>query len=84
MAIEHCTVILIENLVEIGYIRTYPLNRVDFSDGTFCNMFYSGSFIIKNLPTPYSVRDDYPPLELRFYNGTGGGGGEWRQDKLMF
>ena len=79
--IEHCKIILVENLIEVGYIRDYQLNRVDFPDGTFCSMFYMGSFIIKNLPTPFSVRDDMPPIEVAFYNGTGGE--SWREDKFM-
>lgn len=29
-------VIFVENIIEVGYIRHYQLNRIDFEDGTFC------------------------------------------------
>ena len=81
MLIEICNIIDFENLIEVGYIKDYRLNRVDFPDGTFCNMFYKGAFIIKNLPTPYVVRDDYPPIEINWFQGNGGN--DWREDKFM-
>ena len=44
-------------------------------------MFNKGSFIVKNLPTPFSVRGDLPPIEVSFYNGTGGE--NYRDDEYM-
>ena len=35
-------------------------------------MFFKGAFTIKNLPTPFSVWDEYPEISVKFYNGTGG------------
>ena len=58
-------------MIEVGYIRDYSLHRVDFPDGSFCLQFYKGSFTIKNLPTPFVVKDYYPPIEVNFFNGTG-------------
>lgn len=82
MAIEHCAVIYFENIVEVGYIRQYKTSRVDFDDGSFCNMFYSGAFTIKNLPTPYQVWESYPDIMVQWYNGTGGS--NFDQDTYMF
>ena len=45
-------------------------------------MFYAGAFTIKNLPTPYSVWPEYPPIKINFYNGTGGIG--YSGDKFMY
>lgn len=65
-----CNVIKGENIVEIGYIREYPLVRVDEPNGDICLLFYSGAFTIKNLPTPYHVPKDPPPINVIFINGT--------------
>lgn len=74
-------VIYAENLVEVGYIRDYRKQRVDFPNGDFCDMFYRGAFTIRNLPTPYAVWDEYPPLKIVFYEGSGGE--EYYEDTLI-
>ena len=45
-------------------------------------MFYKVAFTLKNLPTPYAVKDKYPPISVKFYNGTGGQ--NYVSDKFMF
>ena len=83
MHIEICNVILFENIIEIGYIREYPVNVDELSalntddpatqDVNFkCFNFYHGSFALLNLPTPYFLKDEYPGITLEWYQGNGG------------
>ena len=77
MKIEICNVIKFENIIEVGYIREYPVNVEDYPDLGFpdefvCYNFYNGAFVIKNLPTPFFLRDEYPAINVEFWTGNGG------------
>jgi hypothetical protein len=72
----HCVFIRYENIVEVGFLSKYTENKVDIigTDNFFYD-FFAISFTIKNLPTPFFVKDSYPLIKMTAYNGTGFGYG---------
>ena len=75
--IEHCLFLKYENIVEVGFLRNYTQIRIDVpgSDNFFYD-FWAISFTIKNLATPYFVKDSYPLIKMGMYNGSGIGWGD--------
>ena len=72
---EHCLFVKNENIVELGFVREYGRNRLDLADGYFFYEFWAASAIIKNIPTPYFINTDSPPIVMSLINGTGRGEG---------
>jgi len=57
----HCAVSEYENIIEVGFMANYTQVRVDIL-GTeeFYYDFFAIAFTIKNLPTPFYVKPEYP------------------------
>jgi hypothetical protein len=55
----------------------YTQVRIDVkgTDNFFFD-FWAASFTIKNLATPYFVKESYPLIKMTMYNGTGLGWGD--------
>jgi len=61
-----------ENIVEVGYIRTYAKKRVDNPDKSFTMTFFDAGFNIKNIPIPMHYRGETPPIVVKIKSGDGG------------
>jgi hypothetical protein len=58
-----------ENIIEIGSMSEYPKNRYDSPGALPVYDFWSASFVIKYLPTPDFVVDNFPPIVVTFMRG---------------
>jgi hypothetical protein len=61
-----------ENIVEVGYIRTYAKQRVDNADKSFEMVFFQAAFTIKNLPISMHYTGEHIPITVKILNGVGG------------
>lgn len=71
-----CNFIKQENIIEIGILQNYTEVRVDTltkiaGQDDFYFDFFAISFTIRNMPTPFWVKDNYPLIKMAIYNGTG-------------
>lgn len=78
VVIEHCVFLRYENIIEVGYLYNYTEVRIDIvGSADFFYDFFAIAFTIKNLPTPFFVKDSYPLIKMAVYNGTGEGYGDF-------
>ena len=83
--LDLCIVLDRENIIEIGSITEYPLNRLDVKDVTLpFYQFWQASFVIKNLPTPDFTKEGFKPLNVTFVNGQGKGNGKTMSNALFY
>ena len=68
IVMKHCRVVKAESLIEFGYIEDYEKQRIDTEDSFFYE-YWAVSAVIRNLPTPFFVNTESPPISLKIYDG---------------